>query len=116
MQMISINEKPSDVIGLSTPNVRPSPALAHYYHGSAPIHLIGSSPVPDKSAVERVLQSLPPIKSRLWLIFRSPIKERLQMIHTVVKEQFRIQQHWAFSGIDLFLVKREASSDLQGPS
>ncbi len=108
-QTIAINQKPDDTIGIIAERYRL--ALLHYYHGFAPVYAIEDEAYPvnqskiDKSFLKRVLHSFPPIKSRLWLVYpQRGDKKRHQMSRTIVREQFRVQKHWIFEGLDLFLV------------
>lgn len=116
VQTINIKQEPGDTIGLFSDNYRLALALAHYYRGSAPIYLIETEAVPlnlkiDKSLVERGLHRLPPIKSRLWLVYQPSInKQQDQIYQTVIREQFSVQNHWTFKDIDLFLVETGARS------
>lgn len=55
-----------------------------------------------------MFQELPPIKSRLWLVFawaNTGFNNKNQVMQSVVNEQFDVQTHQSFSGIELFLVK-----------
>lgn len=121
MQTIAFNEKPGDIIGLPTNNSRPLLAIAHYYHGSAPLQAIDILAKTDKSSVEQVFRTLPPIKSRLWLIFRvNPNlklqlnqQQQLEMFHTVVREQFNVQKLWTFQGLELFLVQPLSAKEIK---
>lgn len=108
VQTINIKEEPGDAIGIFSDRYRF--ALAHYYHGSAPIYVIEDEARPlypkiDKAFVERVFHSWQPIKSRLWLVYNFKEDQR-QIFHTIVKEQFSVQNHWTFNHLDLFLVKK----------
>ncbi len=114
-QTIAFNEKPGDFIGLPANNSRPLLALAHYYHGSAPLQAIDILTKTDKSSVKQVFRTLPPIKSRLWLIFRvnPKQKQQLQMFHTAVREQFHVQKLWTFQSLELFLVKPFSAKEVK---
>ena len=114
-QTIAFNEKPGDFIGLPANNSRPLLALAHYYHGSAPLQAIDIQAKTDKLSVEQVFRALSSIKSRLWLIFRVNPKQnqQLEIFHTAVREQFHVQKLWKFQSLELFLVKPFTAKEVE---
>ena len=109
-QTITINEQPKDAIALF-PNFFLSP-LDYYYEGSASIYTIepvsGNKAI-DKADIEQALLSLPSDNPRFWLVLRlynfSIFQQQRQIFEAIIEEQYEVQKHEQFAGIDLYLVK-----------
>lgn len=116
-QTISLQDQPGDAIGVLF-STRYNLAIEHYYHGDAPIYNVENKFTPlelksgDKAIVEISLDRLPPIKSRLWLVYRRAINNSInvqqnQLIQATVGEKFQIRKHWELDNFDLFLVTKK---------
>ncbi|NET57274.1 MAG: hypothetical protein F6K47_14240 [Symploca sp. SIO2E6] len=97
VQTISSNEQPGDVIVWSIGQKIPV-ALNHYYRGSATIEikdvLVASD---EKAEVEDWLSSLPPTKSRLWLVHLNSS----EIFRSTVEEQFHVQTSQTIDELDI---------------
>jgi len=106
-QVINTYEKSNDIIVWSIIHGTALP-LEHYHRGSAQIYvkeLIEVKKNEDdiqKSDVERWLRELPPIESRLWLVYG---KDNNQLLYQAIQENFSIEMEQEFGGIKVFLVK-----------
>jgi mannosyltransferase len=104
IQIINNNERPGDIIAWSIVHNTGAP-LEHYYRGEAPIYVkkyINQDF--DKPHINRWLQTLPPIQSRLWLVYGTDS----EIFHEAVKEQFDIQKYQRFGSLNVFLVTRKS--------
>ncbi len=127
-QIISFNEKPGDVIALSTRHEHDDHIITYYfgdyYRGSAPIEFLESlsfdSPLEikqqqeqNKKLLESWIQRFQTLKSRLWLVvYREDISaEQIdQTIRSEIGEEFHVQTYWKFHpNISLFLVIPKSS-------
>lgn len=113
-QAIATHEQPGDIIAYSSPTTRPLRALAmHYYKGSASFDNIESlARISDRPAAERVLSTLPPIQSRLWLIVKLSQNEgkQRQIFQAVMKDKFQVEKSWQFQRLKLFLLSPSSIS------
>ena len=105
VQMVSANQKPSDVIAISGSAV----PFDYYYDGLISRHILDPLSAVDikTSDVEIALQSLPPFESRLWLLYsEKPFagEEQNQIFGKVVREKLRVEQHQIFRGVETFLI------------
>jgi mannosyltransferase len=107
-QIINANEKPNDIIVWSIIHGTALP-LKHYHRGSAPIYvkdLIEFEKNIDniqKTDVENWLGELPPIKSRLWIVYG---KGNNPVFREVIAEKFIIELDQKVNGFNVFLVQR----------
>jgi hypothetical protein len=59
-----------------------------------------------------MLERLPPIKSRLWLIYEHQAfvpQKRHQIFSSVVREEFNVGKYQEFTGINVFLIARRSA-------
>ena len=115
-QTIILKEKPQDAIAIFPKSFLP--VLGYYYEdsGSAliyPIETFSGNQTIDKEDIEQALLSLPSENSRLWLVLRlynfSIFQQQRQIFQAVIEEQYQIQKHEQFAGIDLYLVKSNSN-------
>ncbi|MBE9126142.1 MULTISPECIES: hypothetical protein [unclassified Coleofasciculus] len=123
-QTISLNEKPGDSLVLHITKPRPEVVPEHYYQGSAPIHFLEISqelfPEENKqSEVEPARLTLPPIKSRSWVVYESSLGRGIEpeTFRKLVEKQFNLQKHQIFfRDLELFLVTpRSTSTEVNSP-
>ncbi len=112
IQIINDQEKPGDIVVWSMYYQK---ALAHYYHGSAPIYWVPFAKKANQSKLEDWLTNLPPIKSRFWLACQ--VSDRSSpLLKTVVEKKFQIEEYQTFTEapgseqrMKLFLLTPKAS-------
>ncbi|MDJ0615337.1 MAG: glycosyltransferase family 39 protein [Calothrix sp. MO_192.B10] len=100
-QMISINEKPGDVIVAHVPEVLHNYSIARYYQGKMPIHNTSRQPNQsfDQVYIKQKLGSLPPITGNLWLTcwkFCDNEEEINLILETLVGKNFHFQTQKTF--------------------
>lgn len=106
-QIINANEKPNDIIVWSIIHGTALP-LKHYHRGSAPIYVKDLIEIEknidniQKTDVENWLSELPPIKSRLWIVYG---KENTQVLREVIEEKFIVELDQKVDGFNIFLVQ-----------
>ncbi|MEQ9671827.1 glycosyltransferase family 39 protein [Coleofasciculus sp. G2-EDA-02] len=106
-QLINANEKPNDIIVWSIIHELALP-LEHYHRGSAPIYvknLIEFETNKDdiqKIDVENWLRELPPIESRLWIVYGNTTN---QVLRQGIEEKFYLELEQKIGGLNVFLVK-----------
>ena len=113
VEMIRTNEKPGDRIVVAGNS---SEVFFHYYQQeSTRISSIERPPLDktvERSDIEGMLERLPPIKSRLWLIYEHQAfvpQKRHQIFSSVVREEFNVGKYQEFTGIDVFLIARRSA-------
>jgi mannosyltransferase len=103
---IRIQQQPGDAVRLY-----PSYAgamLGHYYHGPMSIDPVDG--LPDnvflvQPMLEEAFRKLPPIRSRLWLVYwRFGKEEQHATFGSVVAERFQVLQRQEFKDLDVFLL------------
>ncbi len=104
IEIINNNDQPEDTIVWSYIHKTPIP-LDHYYNGSATIYAKNLIEVrnPNKIDLENWLLSLPPIKSRLWLVYLGKDNQRLREI---LEENFRVKTYQKSDYPPVFLVEK----------
>jgi hypothetical protein len=116
-QAIATHEQPGDIIAYSSLTTRPLRALAmHYYDGSARFDNIESiAKINDRPAAERVLGTLPPIESRLWLIVKLSQNEdkQRQIFQAAMRDKFQVERSWEFQRLELFLLSPSSINQKQ---
>jgi hypothetical protein len=110
-QLINSNEQVGDTIVVSVPsffhppNARPEIVAGHYHQGSAPIHVIQRPWKNEDQIVELFLENLPPIRSRLWIIYWQGSTQQYQKFQAGIQREFYIQkQHQFRNNIRVMLV------------
>ena len=91
VEIINENDRPGDIIVWSILH-KTSVPLEHYYRGSATIYnkQLISVKEPQRMDIENWLSSLPPIKSRLWLVYLG--KEK-QLLKEFLEEKFTVKTY-----------------------
>ena len=104
VEIINNNDKLGDIIVWSSIH-RTSLPLEHYYRGSATIYNKEQISVknPNRLDIENWLLTLPPIKSRLWLVYLG--KDR-QLVREVLEENFEVKTYQKSDYPPVFLVER----------
>ncbi|MDJ0795278.1 MAG: glycosyltransferase family 39 protein [Calothrix sp. MO_167.B12] len=101
-QMISINEKPGDVIVAHIPEIFHDYSVARYYQGKAPLYNTKRPPLPqtfDRVFIKQKLGSLPPITGNLWLTcwkFCDNQEEINLIFEALVGQDFHVQTQKIF--------------------
>lgn len=108
VEIINNNDQPDDTIVWSYIHKAPLP-LDHYYDGSATIYSRKLISVNNANRVdlENWLLSLPPIKSRLWLVYLGKDNQRLRKI---LEENFRVQTYQKSDYPPVFLVEKQSKN------
>lgn len=112
VQMVSASEKSGDIIAIGGR----ADVFDYYYQGPTSRYILEPLLTIDinMADVETALQGIPPIESRLWLLYsEKPFvgKETNQIFGEVVKEKFVIHKHQKFKGIEAFLVTLNPTSN-----
>lgn len=104
VEIINENDQPGDIIVWSIVHNVSLP-LDHYYRGFATIHnkeLIFVKN-PQRSDLENWLRTLPPIKSRLWLVY---IGKENQILRKFLEEKFAVKIYQKPGYSPIFLVEK----------
>ncbi len=115
-QFINSNERVGDKIVVSVPsffrppNARPEIVAGYYYDGSAPIHII-QRPWQNKEQIsELFLQQLPPIESRLWIIYWQGSDKQYREFQNDIQHEFNIEKQDEFkNNIRVMLVRKNSA-------
>jgi mannosyltransferase len=109
VQPIVAQQQPGDIIVWSIHHNRPSLPLDHYYSGDAPIYFkeLAPSGTAPKTEQDQWLQSLPTVRSRLWLVCK--LDDDPQALMTALNSQFQIQQHDENEEVHRFLLVPKSS-------
>ena len=104
VEIINNNDRPEDIIVWSYIHKRPLP-LDHYYDGSATIYTkkLILAENPQRIDLENWLLDLPPIKSRLWLVYLGKEKQELRQI---LEENFSVKTYQKSDYSPVFLVEQ----------
>ena len=112
-QTITTHEQPGDVIAVSSTNSRPLLAITHYYHGAAPVELLGDFSIVkreqrEQELEERLRQTLKS-DSRLWLVVKLGNSDNRQQITQIVQHEagqsFSVQTYESIvQPVNLFLI------------
>ena len=101
-QIISMNEKPGDVVIAHVPEKFHKYSLARYYQGTKKIYNIDRPKLPqtiDRAFINQKLDSLPPITGSLWLScwkFCDKQEEINLMFETLMGKDFNIEKQNIF--------------------
>lgn len=105
--VIKKQEQPQDQISVYA-GIDP---VSYYYSGKAPIYEIPPTALTVKEEltpeiIQAALDEMPPIQSRLWLVYRHRgSKARHPIMEKVIQKEFNVDKVWHFTGIDLFLLQ-----------
>ena len=113
-QTITAVEQPGDAIAVSSTNSRPLLAITHYYHGTAPVELLGDFSIVrreqrEQELAERLHQTLSTSDSRLWLVVKLGNSDNRQQITQIVQHEagqsFSVQTYESIEQpVNLFLI------------
>ena len=115
-KLIDLNDQLGDTIVVSVPsffhppNARPEIVAGYYYNGSAPIHIIQRPWKNEEQISALFMQNLPPIKSRLWIIYWQGSLKQYQKFQGDIQNEFNIQKQYEFKkNIRVMLVTRNSA-------
>ena len=120
-QTITKHEQPGDQILVSGTNSRPLLGVTHYYHGTAPVELLGDfsrvkKEQREQELAERLRQRLATDDSRFWLVVKLGNSDNRQQITQIVEKEARPASVQTYKSIEqpvnLFLIthRQEAGS------
>ncbi|MGC1245884.1 MAG: glycosyltransferase family 39 protein [Spirulinaceae cyanobacterium] len=109
-EKIETEEQPGDEIAISADVF--GRLFGYYYDGSAPINSVWKPGPPQprplpKSVIREAIEKLPPVSSRLWIIYKHITdtgEKQHQLVQEVIEEEFQVEQKQNFEEIDLYLV------------
>lgn len=114
-QLINFNEQVGDTIVVSVPsffhppNARPEIVAGYYYSGSAPIYILQRPWKNEEQISATFMQNLPPIKSRIWIIYWQGSDKQYQKFQGDIQNEFDIQKQYEFKkNIRVMLVTRNS--------
>ena len=104
VEIINNNERPGDIIVWSIVHGTSLP-LDHYYRGSGTISnkKLISGKNSDRLSVQNWLLTLPPIQSRMWLVY---LGNKRQLLREVLEESFTVTTYQTASYPPVFLVEK----------
>ena len=104
VEIINNNERPGDIIVWSIVHGTSLP-LDHYYRGSETIYnkQLISATNSERLGVKNWLLTLPPIKSRMWLVY---LGKENQLLREMLEENFAVTTYQTASYPPVFLVEK----------